>query len=89
MHIKLTYMAQIKTIIGKSSERLECPDDFHAQDLILHLCQTYGNALKDALLDEQNRLRRVILVFVNDEQVSWEDNPHPQCRKLMCALCRQ
>lgn len=75
MQIKITYMAQIKTITDKSSETISVPDDCRAQDLIAQLCGSYGDHLKQVLLDDSGRLRRVILLFINEEQVRWEDNP--------------
>ncbi len=75
MKIHLTYMAQIKTIIGIGKETVEIDDSAHAQDLINLICDKYGADLEKLLLDDNKRLRRVILLFLGDEQCFWDDNP--------------
>ncbi len=74
MQIQCSYMAQVKTRAGCGSETVDIPDDSTVQDLIHTIAKAHGAALCTILLDDQNQLRKHILIFLGDEQIRWNDN---------------
>ncbi|NRA40634.1 MAG: MoaD/ThiS family protein [Planctomycetes bacterium] len=75
MDVHFTYMAQIKNLLGCSKETVSFADDAHLQDVIHDLVQRGGEKVHELMFADQEKMRRLILVFVGDEQVFWDDNP--------------
>jgi molybdopterin converting factor small subunit len=63
-------MAQAKRAAGRAVEEIEREQSCTAQELVLQLARSGGEALRRLLLDGQGSLQPALLLFVGDEQVS-------------------
>lgn len=74
MQITVEYAAQVKRAAGLGQEVVDLPAGSDLQAVIRHVAQTHGETLADLLLTD-GELHPSILLFVNDQQVHWHDNP--------------
>ncbi len=67
MHLNVQYLAQMKRVAGCTSEAVEIRDGVCLTDLLIHLAERHGDALRGMLLDPNATPRKSLLFFVGDE----------------------
>ena len=72
MHVAVRYMAQLRQAAGTSSESVALEGPCSVRQLLLRLAERHGRPLRDLLLDAGGGPQPTVLVFVGDQQVSWE-----------------
>ncbi|HOL95687.1 MAG TPA: MoaD/ThiS family protein [bacterium] len=71
MKITVEYSAFLKQHTGRAAETVETGGPCTVQELLRGLAARYGEPFHSALLDQNDRLRPVLLLSVNEEQVNW------------------
>ncbi|MBN2329906.1 MAG: MoaD/ThiS family protein [Candidatus Omnitrophica bacterium] len=71
MKIHLHYSAYIRQQIPQPDEVYEAEDSCTLQELIGRLADRYGDAFGESVFDAPGRLRPMILLSLNDQQVDW------------------
>jgi molybdopterin converting factor small subunit len=66
MLVHLQYLAQMKRAAGCAGESVELPADCTLAGLFTQIANNHPPAFPPMLLDESGRIRRSLLVFVND-----------------------
>jgi MoaD family protein len=74
VRLKVSYSGQARAAAGCGSEEFELPATATLHDLLLAIASRHGERMAE-LLDFKNRGAPAVLVFVNEEQVSWEAPP--------------
>ncbi|HID23939.1 MAG TPA: MoaD/ThiS family protein [Planctomycetaceae bacterium] len=69
MKVKVEYAAQLKRAAGVSSEEFELTGPCSLGELLDRIVQRHGEAVRQALLDQDGRLHPSMLVFVGEDQV--------------------
>ena len=73
MKITIKYMAQARKATGVSSENLNAEAGTTVQDFVAkELCQRH-NDLGSFILDDNNLLRNMVLIFQGDKQITATD----------------
>jgi molybdopterin converting factor small subunit len=67
VELRLMALPALARAIGGKKVELDFPGDTVA-DLLDHLVQQYGDAARDALLDDEGRLDSIIQILVNEKQ---------------------
>lgn len=75
MQIKIEYSAQVKRAAGVASDLLAMGDAADLQATIRQAADLRGAAVSAILFPDGEQLHPSILIFVNDEQVRWSENP--------------
>ncbi len=67
--VHVSYMAQVKKMVGISSEDVEIDSKCTAQEMIQdQLCKKYPN-MAEYILGKDGMIRPIILVFVGDDKL--------------------
>jgi MoaD family protein len=74
VRLKVSYSGQARAAAGCGSEEFELPATATLRDLLLAIASRHGERMAE-LLDFKNRGAPAVLLFVNEEQVSWEAPP--------------
>ena len=83
MKVKVEYSAQIKRAAGVSADELDVADDARLQAVIRQAGELRGESVQSILFPEGSELHPSILVFMDDDQVRWADNPCVEsCRSV-------
>ena len=68
MKLRLNYMAQLGTAIGRADETVDVPSGSRLSDLLVHLAGRYGEA-RDHLITTAGDLVPSLLIVVNDTAI--------------------
>lgn len=74
MTIKVKFTAQIKDVVGNSTDSINLEDGSKLQDLLRNLVNKYGNGFESILFDEDGSYRHSNLIVVNQAQENFDDN---------------
>lgn len=74
MKIHVRYLAQLKRAAGVGQETIELPDEVGLAELLNHLGQIHGDALRTHLFDENQSRRRSLLVSLEDRMITAEES---------------
>jgi len=74
MPVTIEYVAQLKRVAGISTESLESVENQSLSKVIRFLCEQHGEALANILLTPSNEISPTLLLFLNDEQISLDEN---------------
>lgn len=75
MQITIEYSAQVKRAAGTATEVLDADDNANLQAVIRQAAELRGKDVASILFPDGAELHPSILIFVNDEQVRWKENP--------------
>jgi len=75
MKVTIEYSAQMKKTIGHAQEELDVGTGKTVCDIVREIAEREGDPLKSFLLDDGDDLGHSILLFLNDEQVVWQESP--------------
>lgn len=76
MRIEIEYVAQMRNAAGGTErETVDLPSDATLRDLLEDAAERHGERLTALLLDDAGKPRSSTLVFVGEEQVSWDNPP--------------
>ncbi len=75
MRVTVQYSAQARQAAGRSYEEIVLPDNATLTALLQHLAQSHGDLMRRLLLDADNNPHPSVLIFVNEEQVTWSAPP--------------
>ena len=73
MNVTVEYVAQMKDAAGVASESVALATEATVQDAVRDIAARHGDRLATLLLDEDNVLHPTALIFLDNEQVDWED----------------
>jgi len=65
MKVTLKYMGQLRSLVGKDSEQIECPKESSLADLIITASKEYDQRFVDIVLDETGSIRPSLIVLIN------------------------
>ncbi len=68
MKLRVQYMAQLRTVIGRAEEFIELPDGSRLSDVLVQLSARHGDA-RSHLLTETGQPRPSLLIVVNEAAV--------------------
>lgn len=74
MQIRIQYKTQARQVAGVGSEVIEVPGPCRVSDCIRQVAETRGGELKSILVDGDGDIHPTLLLFVDDEQVSRDDD---------------
>ncbi|MDB5322782.1 MAG: hypothetical protein JWN40_4413 [Phycisphaerales bacterium] len=74
MKFKVTYSGQARSTAGCANEVVELPAAATLRELLAAIAARHGERMA-ALLNFKERNTPAVLVFVSDEQVTWEAPP--------------
>jgi molybdopterin synthase sulfur carrier subunit len=69
MKLRVQYMAQLRTVIGRVEETIELPEGVRLSELLAHLAATHDEA-RSHLVTETGQARPSLLIVVNEAAVS-------------------
>jgi molybdopterin converting factor small subunit len=72
MNLRVQYMAQLRTTVGRIEECAELPEGSRLLDLLVHLASVHAPA-KSHLLADSGQARPSLLMVVNDSAVPARD----------------
>jgi molybdopterin converting factor small subunit len=75
MNITLDISAQIRSHCKIQDHRFNIESPCTIQQFIHQLIDTYGDSLQSFIFDSNKNLKPIILLSINDKQVSWQNNP--------------
>ena len=73
IHIELS--SQIRAKASQPASRIEWEGECRLQALVRFLASRWGEPFQRFILDDEGRLRPTILLSLNDEQITWDENP--------------
>lgn len=72
MQVSVTYLAQLKQATGTATETVELQAGSTVRDLVARLADRHGAGFSTLVLTEDGNLRRTILLFAGQEQITWD-----------------
>lgn len=69
MKLRVQYMAQLRTVIGRAEEAVELPEGARLSELLVHLAATHNEARSHVVTDT-GHARPSLLIVVNEAAVS-------------------
>ena len=75
MNVTVEYTAQFKRAAGVASETVEIDEQSSLQSVLRSVASQRGGDFESILLDNKSQLHSSILVFVCDQQTSWDSDP--------------
>jgi molybdopterin converting factor small subunit len=72
MKVTVEYAAQVKKAAGIASEDVEVSEQTTAQDVVRQVARAHGGGLSDLILNGDGNLHPSILLFVGDDQITWD-----------------
>ena len=66
MRVTVNYFGQLRQLAGVASESAEPPEGTSVQDCLKDVADSYGQGFVEILFGEEGRLRRTVMVLVND-----------------------
>ncbi len=70
MQVTVKFHGVIRDVTREGTAELELPDDATVDDLLVRLCDKYGQGFADRVLDDRMGIQSYILIFLNDEEVN-------------------
>jgi molybdopterin converting factor small subunit len=67
MRVTIHYLAQMKKVVGCSTEPIDVDVGSSLSDLLRHLAEIHGGAVRGMLLDASGAPRRSLLYFVGED----------------------
>jgi len=74
MEIQLKFTAQIKNVVGNSTDSIGIQDGAKLQDLLRSLVLRYGKDFESILFDDRGSYRHSNLIVINQTLERFEDN---------------
>ena len=75
MKLRIHYTTQLKAELGTDSEEIEAPDGSRFADVLRILAKKHMATFRLLVIDANGQLLPSILLCVDDEQISPDDNP--------------
>lgn len=69
MKLRVQYMSQLRTVVGRSEEAVELPDTARLSELLAHLAAAHSEA-RSHFVTETGQARPSLLIVVNESAVS-------------------
>jgi len=74
MPVTIEYVAQLKRAAGNATESLEITENQSLSNVSRNLCEQDGESLANILLTPADEISPTLLLFLNDEQISLDEN---------------